>query len=205
MKGRYVLVSAYAVTPSHNPFDGYNTSEGFPLNADGSNTNQRDYKNDKANQVVTEGIANSFGGQALESVPKVSKDGVVFDGNGRTIASQLAAANNTDKAYLEALNNNAANYGFTAADLKSISNPRIVFELETELPYTTEAFAMFNSEEKKSESATASAVAKSKQLSPSSVAKIAALVDSYSSLESFFSSETATAEMVKTLVDAKGY
>lgn len=32
LKGRYVLVSAYAVTPSHNPFDGYNTSEGFPLN-----------------------------------------------------------------------------------------------------------------------------------------------------------------------------
>lgn len=28
-------------------------------------------------------------------------------------------------------------------------------------------------------------------------------MDSYSSLESFFSSETATAEMVKTLVDAK--
>ena len=117
LKGRYDLVSAYAVTPSHNPFDGYNTSEGFPLNADGSNTNQRDYKNDKANQVVTDGIANFFGGQALESVPKVSKDGVVLDGNGRTIASQLAAANGTDKAYLEALNNNAANYGFTAADL----------------------------------------------------------------------------------------
>ena len=203
LKGRYVLVSAYSVTPSHNPFDGYNTSEGFPLNANGSNTNQRDYKNDKANQVVTDGIGSHFDGRALENVPKVSKDGVVFDGNGTTMASQLAAANGTDKAYLGALNNNASNYGFTAADLKSISNPRIVFELETELPYTTEAFAMFNSEEKKSESATASAVAKSKQLSPSSVAKIAALVDSYSSLESFFSSETATAEMVKTLVDAK--
>lgn len=201
IKGQYVLASAYSVTPSHDAFT-YESSDGFPLNADGSNVNSRDYKNDKDNQTITESIARNYGGQAVAEVPTISGDGVVYDGNGRVIASQQAANNGTDGAYTEALKSNAANFGFNQSDINEISNARVYFVADEMLPYTTEVFAAFNAENKKSESSTSNAVAKSKQLTPGDIGKIASLIDSYSSLETFFASENGTAEMLRVLQTA---
>lgn len=79
IKGHYVLTSADAATPSHNPLNGWNTSEGFPINERGQNVNDRDYKNDRNAQIETERIAATYGGQAVEQVPTVSPEGVVYD------------------------------------------------------------------------------------------------------------------------------
>lgn len=128
IKGHYEIVEADSLTPSHNANDGYKKSEGFPLNEEGKTINDRDYENDKQAQLVTDMIAMKYDGQAVDQVPVVTTDGIVVDGNGRTMAGQKAAKDGTDGAYLEALKENAENYGFTAEQIEQsgIKHPRLV-------------------------------------------------------------------------------
>ena len=128
LRGHYEIVDADSLTPSHNANDGYKESEGFPVNEEGRTINDRDYENDKQAQLVTDMIAMKYDGQAVDQVPVVTSDGIVVDGNGRTMAGQKAAKNGTDSAYLEALKENAENYGFTAEQIEQsgIKHPRLV-------------------------------------------------------------------------------
>lgn len=118
IKGHYEIVEADSLTPSHNANDGYKKSEGFPVNEEGKTINDRDYENDKQAQLVTDMIAMKYDGQAVDQMPVVTTDGIVVDGNGRTMAGQKAAKDGTDGAYLEALKENAENYGFTAEQIE---------------------------------------------------------------------------------------
>lgn len=199
IKGRYMLVPASAPTASHDALNGYAPSVGFPTNERGQNINDRDYHNDKAAQAETDRIARVYGGQAVSDTPVVSPEGIVYSGNGRTMASQLAAANGTDTAYMEALRSNAAQFGFTPEQVDSIPNARVVFVTDEVLPYTTETFAKFNQQEKKTQSSTERAVSKSKSLKDTSIARILSIIDSYDTLQSFFGSPKACADMLSVL------
>ena len=201
LKGRYVLVSAEDLIPSHNPMDGWKSTEGFPLNEKGQNINDRDYEHDKDAQKFTEQIAQNYGGQAVEQVPTISREGIVYDGNGRVMAGQMAAANKTDAEYMRSLHENAEMFGFTQDQIDNVPNARVVFMLDENLPYTTETFAQFNAQEKKSQSNTEKAVAHSKKLSEESVMQIASVIDEYNTLDSFFGSEKGIAEILRTLQD----
>lgn len=199
IKGRYMLVSAESLTPSHNPLDNWNTSEGFPLNERGQNINDRDYKNDVSAQNETIRIAQQYGGQAVEQVPTVSPEGVVYDGNGRTMAGIIAAQNGTDASYIETLKANASNFGFTPQQVNEIPSARVVFVTDEVLPYTTQTFAQFNQQEKKTQSSTENAVAKSKSLDAQTISQLLSVVDSFATLDSFFTSPIACADMLKVL------
>ena len=194
-----MLVPASAPTASHDALNGYAPSVGFPTNERGQNINDRDYQSDKAAQAETDRIARVYGGQAVSDTPVVSPEGIVYSGNGRTMASQLAAANGTDSAYMEALRSNAAQFGFTPEQVDSIPNARVVFVTDEVLPYTTETFAKFNQQEKKTQSSTERAVSKSKSLKDTSIARILSIIDSYDTLQSFFSSPKACADMLSVL------
>ena len=199
LKGRYVLVPAESLIPSHNPMNGWKSSEGFPLNEKGQNVNDRDYEHNEAAQQHTEQISRKYDGQAVDKVPTISQDGLVYDGNGRTMAGQLAAVNNTDTEYMQALRDNAETFGFTPEQVDAMPHGRVVFMLDEALPFTTETFAMFNAEDKKTENNTEQAVANSKRLSEEQVMNIASVIDEYSTLDSFFQSEKGAAEVMKTL------
>ena len=201
IKGHYILVEAGAATPSHDPFNGWNTSNGFPVTEDGKNINDRDYKNDTDAQQITTQIAQTYDGQAVAQVPVVSSEGIVYDGNGRTIAGNIAAANNTDGAYIKALADNAGNFGFTAEQVAGMQHPRVYMQTDEDLPYNTTTFAKFNAQEKKSQGSTNRAVSSSKKLTEAARDGMLRILDNYGTLDAFFASETGAKDIVRSLLD----
>lgn len=203
LKGHYEIVEADSLTPSHNANDGYKKSDGFPVNEEGRTINDRDYENDKQAQLVTDMIAMKYDGQAVDQVPVVTSDGIVVDGNGRTMAGQKAAKNGTDGAYLEALKENAENYGFTAEQIEQsgIKHPRLVLVSDEPMKYDTATFAKFNKNEKKSQGNTQQAVANSKKLSTDEIGTIISEIEGSGSLDAFFNNPSAINSLLIRLVD----
>ena len=201
IKGHYILVEAGAATPSHDPFNGWNTSNGFPVTDDGKNINDRDYKNDTDAQQITTQIAQTYDGQAVAQVPVVSSEGIVYDGNGRTIAGNIAAANNTDGAYIQALADNAGNFGFAPEQVEGMQHPRVYMQTDEDLPYNTTTFAKFNAQEKKSQGSTNRAVSSSKKLTDAARDGMLRILDDYGTLDAFFASEAGAKDIVRSLLD----
>lgn len=203
IKGHYEIVPAESLTPSHDVNNGYKKSEGFPTDAEGRTVNDRDYEHDKAAQQNTDQIARKYNGMAIENVPVVSDEGIVYDGNGRTMAGQKAAKEGTDGEYINDLLENAENFGFTREQIEQsgIEHPRLVMVTDERLPYDAATFAKFNRNEKKTQSNTEQAVAKAKTLTSDEVGAIVAEIEGNGSLDAFFNNSKAINDLVKTLVD----
>lgn len=203
IKGHYEIVPAESLTPSHDVNNGYKKSEGFPTDAEGRTVNDRDYEHDKAAQQNTDQIARKYNGMAIEQVPVVSDEGIVYDGNGRTMAGQKAAKEGTDAEYINDLLENAENFGFTREQIEQsgIEHPRLVLVTDERLPYDAATFAKFNRNEKKTQSNTEQAVAKAKTLTSDEVGAIVAEIEGNGSLDAFFNNSKAINDLVKTLVD----
>lgn len=203
IKGHYEIVPAESLTPSHDVNNGYKKTEGFPTDAEGRTVNDRDYEHDKAAQQNTDQIARKYNGMAIEQVPVVSDEGIVYDGNGRTMAGQKAAKEGTDTEYINDLLENAENFGFTREQIEQsgIEHPRLVMVTDERLPYDAATFAKFNRNEKKTQSNTEQAVAKAKTLTSDEVGAIVAEIEGNGSLDAFFNNSKAINDLVKTLVD----
>lgn len=203
IKGHYEIVPAESLTPSHDVNNDYKKSEGFPTDAEGRTVNDRDYEHDKAAQQNTDQIARKYNGMAIEQVPVVSDEGIVYDGNGRTMAGQKAAKDGTDGEYINNLLENAENFGFTREQIEQsgIKHPRLVMVTDERLPYDAATFAKFNRNEKKTQSNTEQAVAKAKTLTSDEVGAIVAEIEGNGSLDTFFNNSKAINDLVKTLVD----
>ena len=202
IKGHYEIVPAESLTPSHDVNNDYKKSEGFPTDAEGRTVNDRDYEHDKAAQQNTDQIARKYNGMAIEQVPVVSDEGIVYDGNGRTMAGQKAAKDGTDGEYINDLLENAENFGFTREQIEQsgIKHPRLVMVTDERLPYDAATFAKFNRNEKKTQSNTEQAVAKSKTLTSDEIGAIVAEIDGNGSLDAFFNNSKAINDLIKTLV-----
>ena len=203
IKGHYEIVPAESLTPSHDVNNYYKKSEGFPTDSEGRTVNDRDYEHDKEAQQNTDQIARKYNGMAIEQVPVVSDEGIVYDGNGRTMAGQKAAKEGTDGEYINDLLENAENFGFTREQIEQsgIEHPRLVMVTDERLPYDAATFAKFNRNEKKTQSNTEQAVAKAKTLTSDEVGAIVAEIEGNGSLEAFFNNSKAINDLVKTLVD----
>ena len=203
IKGHYEIVPAESLTPSHDVNNDYKKSEGFPTDAEGRTVNDRDYEHDKAAQQNTDQIARKYNGMAIEQVPGVSDEGIVYDGNGRTMAGQKAAKEGTDGEYINDLLENAENFGFTREQIEQsgIEHPRLVLVTDERLPYDTATFSKFNRNEKKTQSNTEQAVAKAKTLTSDEVGAIVAEIEGNGSLDAFFNNSKAINDLVKTLVE----
>ena len=197
--GHYVLVSANALTPSHNPNANFAPSEGYPT-VDGQSINDRDYQADQEEQAKVQQVAQTYDGRAITNMPIVSDEGLVYSGNGRTMAGQLAAANGTDGAYTEALMENATQFGFTAEQVESVPNARVVFMTDERLPYNTTTLALFNQNEQQTQSNTASAAANVRKLTPEAVGHIIAAVQEFDTVDAFFGDSRAPFELVNRLI-----
>ena len=203
IRGHYEIVPTESLTPSHDVNNGYKKSEGFPTDAEGRTVNDRDYEHDKAAQQNTDQIARKYNGMAIEQVPVVSDEGIVYDGNGRTMAGQKAAKDGTDGEYINDLLENAENFGFTREQIEQsgIEHPRLVLVTDERLPYDTATFSKFNRNEKKTQSNTEQAVAKAKTLTADEVGAIVAEIEGNGSLDAFFNNSKAINDLVKTLVN----
>lgn len=200
VNGHYILTEAGDVVPSHDPRKNYADSEGY-LMENGQNVNDNNYKDPDVQRIALD-MAQNYGGQAVEQMPILeNKAGRVLSGNNRTISGIIAAENNTDQAYLAALAENAQQYGFTPEQLAEYEHPRLQFVVEDELPFTTGTFAMFNQQEKKTKSSVNRAVANSKMGTEAVRDKMLEIMDQYESLDSFFGSESAAADIVQSLIN----
>ena len=201
--GHYVLTEAEAPTASHNPANGFAMTEGFPVDENGKTVNDRDYEHDKAAQTsVTEKAAN-YDQRALQTPVIVSPDGVVLSGNDRTMAGQLAAANNTDAEYTGYLSKYAGKYGFSAEQVAQFKHPRVVFVPDAQMPYNAATFAKFNAEEKKSQSKTEKAVKAGKTLNAESLGALASLVDRYDDINALYNDKAGVDELLNILLSAE--
>lgn len=200
--GRYILVESGAATPSHNPRAEFTKNEGFPVDANGQSVNDRDYERDKDAQQTTRQIASVYDQRALQSPVVVSQDGVVLSGNGRTMAGELAAQNDTDGAYIEHLKKYGQQFGFTSEQVEGMQHPRVLFVPDEAMPYTTDTFAKFNAQEMKGQSKTEQAVKLGKVVDDNTFGRIIRSINSFDTLGEFYNDPKAATEAINELRNA---
>ena len=125
-------------------------------------------------------------------MPVVSKDGVVLSGNGRTMAGQLAARDNTDAAYVNYLKEYAHKFGFTPEQVEGMQHPRVSFVPDEAMPYTAETFAKFNQQDMKSQNKTEQAVKLGKTVGDDVFKGIVRTINGYETLGDFYNDDNAS-------------
>ena len=203
IKCHYKIVEAEAPTASHDEHT-FAPSKGFPTTKDGKSVNDRDYQNDADAQESVRKIASNFNSLALESPPIVTKDGIVISGNNRTMSSKLAARQGTDKAYLQDLREMADEYGIEPEDLNGFENPRLILETDNEHggDYTTEEFAQFNRDTKKTMNNVEKAVKLTKTLNAEKIQSIAESLQGYDTMGELYADTKGSQEFVNKLISA---
>ncbi len=199
VSGHYVLTESGAASPSHNATAEFAKTEGFPVDGNGQSVNDRDYERDRDAQAITRSIARNYDSRALQSPVVVSRDGVVLSGNGRTMAGELAAADNTDAAYVEHLQKYPQQYGFTPEQVQGMQHPRVVFVPNADMPYSAETFAKFNQQEMKGQSKTEQAVKLGKVVDDTTFAHITRAINGYDTLGEFYADSKAAHAAVREL------
>jgi len=200
--GHYVLVESGAASASHDALNGFAKTEGFPLDENEQSVNDRDYERDQNAQQITRQIAAEYDSRALQQPVVVSQDGVVLSGNGRTMAGEIAAAQNTDGAYIDYLKKYAPKYGFTPEQVEGMAHPRVVFVPDASMPYTAETFAKFNQQEMKGQSKTEQAVKLGKLVDDATFGRIIRSINRFDTLGDFYADTNATAEAIGELLKA---
>lgn len=182
VRGRFIIVEAEGLAPSHDIGRNFAQTEGFPTREDGSTLNDRDYQHDKSaqQQVMTRSL--KYDGRAVQDMPIIDKNGIVLSGNDRTMSGQLASKQGTDTEYLDYLADNAEMYGLMEEQVKGMNHPRLVFELEENMPYTVQSFAIFNANERKTQNNTEKAIKVGKTISEKTITMIAQKFDEYESI-----------------------
>ena len=203
IKCHYKLVEAESPTASHDE-NTYAPTKGFPTSQDGKTVNDRDYQNDKDAQESVRKIAAHFNSLALESPPIVTKDGIVISGNNRTMSSKLAAKNGTDTAYIADLKEMIDEYGLEESDLDGFKHPRLILEIDAEHEgeYTTEEFAQFNRDTKKTMSNVEKAVKITKTLTEEKIQTLASELSSYETMGELYADAKGCQRFVAKLIDA---
>ena len=199
IRGTYYYGETSGLTTSHDPFNDFKQSEGFPVNEDGTSSNSRSYR-DKESRLFTQKIGNDFNGLALKNVPVV-QDGITLSANGTVMGKKLAEQAGKDSRYYEDLEDNAEGFGWTPEQIKGAGFKGIVYFVPDEkLPLNSKTFDLFNKKETKSESNTEQAVKNAKTLTSDEVGAIIAEIDGNGSLDAFFNNSKAINDLVKTLV-----
>ena len=197
--GHYVLTEAGAASASHDPNNAFAPTEGFPIDENGQNVNDRDYSRDKDAQRMVENMGAAFDSRALQTPVIVSQDGIVLSGNNRTMSGDLAAAQGTDKAYVDHLKQYGSMYGFTPDQVASMKHPRVVIVPDEALPYDSTTFSRFNAQEMKSQSKPEAAVKLGKIVPDAVFNNIVGDINRYERMSDFYANETAAASALGAL------
>ena len=199
ISGTYYLAEAGSVTASHNSLDGFTMSVGFPTDVNGLTVNDRDYSRDSDAQQITRLIAANYDARAIQTPVIISRDGVVLSGNGRTMAGDLAARDNTDTAYISYLKHFGVSFGFSLEAVTTFVHPRLVFEINEELPYNSATFARFNQQEMKSQNKTETAVKFGKLVTDDVFGRILRTINAFETLGDFYACTEAAISCINDL------
>lgn len=202
-KGRYILTTAEAITPSHNP-ETFTSTDGFPMLEDGQNPNDRNY-NLAVNRDRVIDRGGRYDGRAAENIPTVDKNGIVIDGNDRAMSGILAARQGTDSEYLSVLKDKADLYGFPSELIdKMVSegkHPRVVFVSDKVHPYSTELFAAFNPKSTgKIKTQVEEAIQYKRTVPISFYKRLGDIMSEYDSVADFYKSKTSSKEAKDVLL-----
>ena len=202
LRGHYVLTESGAATASHDVNNGYQPTEGFPIDENGQSVNDRDYARDKEAQGLVRSIADSYDNRALQSPVIVSRDGIVLSGNNRTMSGDLAARNNTDASYNDYVREFGQKYGFDADTVNDMKHPRVLFVPDEQLPYDAKTFARFNAQEMKSQSKPEAAVKLGKIVPEKTFGHIVNAISKYDRLPDFYANENEVNNSLRELVSS---
>lgn len=197
LRGRYVVAPAGVATGSHTA--DFKDNPDFIHDEQGRSRNPRDYSQ-ASNQATTQEIAGNF---ALQNMQIVSPDGIVYDGNGRQIAGDIAAQNGTDGAYLEDLMDRADEFGFTPEQIQGMEHPRVYFEVAPgQLDYSAQTFDKFNAPEMKAPSAVELGAAMGQVLSDETFNRLADTIKQSDGLSAVYKSKPLQEAIAYILRDA---
>jgi len=120
------------------------------------------------------------------------------------MSSKLAARQGTDKAYLQDLREMADEYGIEPEDLNGFENPRLILETDNEHEgdYTTEEFAQFNRDTKKTMNNVEKAVKLTKTLNAEKIQSIAESLQGYDTMGELYADTKGSQEFVNKLISA---
>ena len=199
LRGHYVLTEAGAASASHDISNGFEPTEGFPIDENGESVNDRDYRRDTDAQQIVRDIARNYDSRALQSPVIVSKDGIVLSGNNRTMSGDMAAQQGTDKAYIDHLREFGQMYGFTPEQIDGMQHPRVVFVPDEELPYDAATFARFNAEQQKKQSKPEQAVKLGKIVPDNVFNSIVGDISRYDRLSDYYADDKAVSSAIGQL------
>lgn len=132
---QYRVVSADDLIASHDA-GALEVNPGYPVALqprDRERLIMREQVTRMANTLRPEDLAD--GRNLNQGAPLIRNDGVVLNGNGRTIAIQRAQARNKERAtaYRDYLVENAATFGFSKEEVESVENPVLVREVQGDI------------------------------------------------------------------------
>ena len=136
---QYRVVSADDLIASHDA-GALEINPGYPAALqprDRERVMMREQVTRMANTLRPEDLAD--GRNLNQGAPLIRNDGVVLNGNGRTIAIQRAQARNKERAtaYRDYLVENAATFGLSKEDVESVKNPVLVREVQGDISADT--------------------------------------------------------------------
>ena len=202
VNGRYILTESGVATASHDVNNAFEPTEGFPIDENGESVNDRDYRRDKDAQRIVMDMADNYDSRALQTPVIVSKDGIVLSGNNRTMSGEIAARNNTDKAYVDYLREYGAMFGFTPEQIEGMKHPRVVFAIEEAFPYNANTFARFNAEQQKKQGKPEHAVKLGKIVPDNVFRGITNDISRFDRMSDYYADEKAISSAIKQLLDA---
>lgn len=202
IEGKYVLVDAKDVFPSHNEKT-FGKTPGVPVNDKGQTLNDRDYESDKSAQQLMAKRATDFDARALQNTPVVNEAGVVESGNDRTMARRLSSETESDAKYMEALKSDPEKFGFTKEQVESIKTPMVVFERKGEPIYTTEQYSKYNQAQEKGKSVVERGVEIAKKVDPTTINKMASILQEVDKISDINKNPETLKGIRTALVDGK--
>ena len=224
-KGQFVVVELDKILASHNEKT-YGNTEGYPLDANGENVNDRNYTGDVASQSAIQSFAQNLTASKLittsrtpSGTPIISIDGIVVSGNNRTMSIKLAADDFKEKyhEYCDFLKEEIDAFGFdsmisyndnftvTNRDNVSVNfNHPILVRIDFDVPdYNALELSKFNKDTKKSERPIDKALKLGKILESSKNCTniISDVVGQYETFSEFYSNRNDQKKIKDTLID----
>lgn len=228
-KGQFIVVELDNILASHNEHT-YSTTDGYPLDANGENVNDRNYHGDKSSQNAITNFAKNLSPSRLittsrtpSGTPIISVDGIVVSGNNRTMSIKLAVSDLPEKykEYCDFLIEEINAFGFREAgyvrggenkghiyitndeESKVFKHP-ILVRINYDFPsYNALELSKYNKDTKKSERPIDKALKLGKILesSKSCTDIISNVVGKYETFSEFYANRSDQNEIKNTLVD----
>ena len=223
-KGQFAIVELNDIIASHNE-NTFLTSEGYPVDAQGDNINDRNYKEDlNAQQKVREFAQNLEPDRLVTTsrtpsgTPIINENGIVVSGNNRTMSIKLALKEYPEKydEYKKFLAEEITAFGFMRGSIfegklnaTNTDNVTVIFKepilvrIDYDIPaLNTLELSKFNKDTKKSERPIDKAVKLGKMLQGNQRCKdnIGEIVGKYETFTDFYADRNDQKLLLETLI-----